>query len=100
VCFFFIMLSYWGYIVPFTKVLVIYHNWIHPSIILPYLLSPFLEQFQQVSFFHFHTWAHNIPTTFTSYTLSLYPPPPTGTSFPDRTWFTFLFSIFKEDIFV
>jgi hypothetical protein len=26
------------------------------------LLPPFLEQFQQVSFFHFHTWVHNIST--------------------------------------
>jgi hypothetical protein len=25
---------------------------------------PFLEQFQQVSFFHFHTWEHNISTIF------------------------------------
>jgi hypothetical protein len=37
------------------------------SIILLYPLSlpPFLGQFEQASFFHFHTWLHNIPTIFT-----------------------------------
>jgi hypothetical protein len=28
-------------------------------------ISPFLEQFQQVSLFHFHIWVNNISTTFT-----------------------------------
>jgi hypothetical protein len=48
----------WGNIVAFTKVLTISHSWIPPSITLLYpLFRPFLEYFQQVSFFHFHPWA-------------------------------------------
>jgi hypothetical protein len=34
------------------------------SIILLFPSPLFLEQFQHVSFFHFHTWVHNISTTF------------------------------------
>jgi hypothetical protein len=57
----------WGYIVTFTKVLTILSqlNSFTPFIILPYFsfsLPPFLEQ---VSFFYFHTWVHNIFTIFT-----------------------------------
>jgi hypothetical protein len=51
-----------------------------PSIILLISLPPFLGSFQQVSIFHFHTWVRNISTTFTLYTLSSYPPHPTGTN--------------------
>jgi hypothetical protein len=36
--------------VTFTKVLTIYHSWVHPSIILIFLPSPFPEQFQQIYF--------------------------------------------------
>jgi hypothetical protein len=44
------------------------------------ILPPFLEEFQQVSLFHFHTWLPNISTTFTPYTPSFYLPPPTCTN--------------------
>jgi hypothetical protein len=60
------------------------------------LLSPFLEEFQQVSFFHFHTCVHNFSTIFTSYTLSLYPTLSSGYQPADRTCFTFLSSIFER----
>jgi hypothetical protein len=36
---------------------------LHHSPLSP--LPPFLEQFQQVSFFHFHIWVQNIFTIFT-----------------------------------
>jgi hypothetical protein len=66
-----------------------YISWIHPSIILLYPPSPFLEEFQQISFFHFHTWVHNISTIYT-----LLHPFPISSPFPlvpllDRTCFTF-----------
>jgi hypothetical protein len=64
--FFIMSLLYWGYTVTFTKVLTIYHNWIYSLHHSPLsLLPPFLEQFQQVLFFHFHIWVHDISTTFT-----------------------------------
>jgi hypothetical protein len=61
---------------------------------------PFLEYFQQVSFFHLHTCVHSICTIFTF----LYPfptssPLPMGTdptSAPDRTCSTLLFSNFVK----
>jgi hypothetical protein len=47
-----------------------------PSIILLYFPHPeFLEQFQQVSFFHLHTCVHSICTMFTLQHLSLHIPP-------------------------
>jgi hypothetical protein len=53
-----------------------------PSIIFLYPpLSSLLEQFQQVSFFHFHSWVHTISTTFTilhPFLISF--PPATGAS--------------------
>jgi hypothetical protein len=88
-----------GNIVTFIKVLSIYHSWFKVLIIL---LCTLLEQFQQVSFFHFHIWVRNVSTTFTSYTLSLYPPPSHRYQPPDRTVYlpvlhfwkkTFLFKI-------
>jgi hypothetical protein len=58
----------WGYIVTFTKVLTIYQiccTWIHPLNYSPLSsLPPFLEEFQQVSFFHLHTCVHSICTIF------------------------------------
>jgi hypothetical protein len=66
---FFLLLSCWGYIVTFSKVLTmyqIYHSWIQPLYHSP--LSPltlFLEYFQQVSLFHLHTCVHSIRTIFT-----------------------------------
>jgi hypothetical protein len=50
--------------------------------------------------FHFHTWVHNISTTLTFYTLSLYPPPSHWYQHPERTCFTFLFSIFGKNVFL
>jgi hypothetical protein len=61
-----------------TKVLTIYHTWIHPFIILLYPPSPILGI---VSIFSFHTWMYNISTIFTF--LHPFPyvlPPPTCTS--------------------
>jgi hypothetical protein len=51
-----------------------------PPIILLYPSPPIPGIFQQVSFFHFQTRAHNIPTIFTPYTLSLVLHLPTGTN--------------------
>jgi hypothetical protein len=81
---FIIILWHWEYIMTFTKVLIIYHTWSFSFI----PLSPFLEQFQQVLFFHFHTWIHNISTIFTFLL-----PFPRSSSLPlvqtlDRTCFT------------
>jgi hypothetical protein len=90
-----ILLLYWGYIVTFTKVLTIYHSWIHPSIILLILYS--WNSFNRSHFSIFILFSP--PSPF--YTLSLYPPLPTGTNPPDRTCYTFLFSVSeKKDIFV
>jgi hypothetical protein len=56
------------------------------------LLPPFLK-FQQVSFFHFHTWVHNISTIFTLLQPFLTSSPPHHWCQPsDRTSFSFLFS--------
>jgi hypothetical protein len=52
-----------GYIVTFTYVLTIYLR-LTLSIFLPCPLPPFIEQFQQVSFY-FHTWIQNTDTVFT-----------------------------------
>jgi hypothetical protein len=50
-----------GYIVTLTKFLTMYHSWIYSLHHSPSSsLIPFLEEFQQVSFFHFHTFLHNI----------------------------------------
>jgi hypothetical protein len=38
-----ILLLYWEYIVAFTKVLIIYNSWIHPSSFCLNSLFPFLE---------------------------------------------------------
>jgi hypothetical protein len=45
------------------------------TIILGNLKPAFLEQFQQVSFFHFHSRVHNIPPHSPSRSLSSHPPP-------------------------
>jgi hypothetical protein len=60
-----ILLLYWGKIVTFTKVLTLHHSWIHPLLSFSFIpLPPFLEWFQHILFFHFHTWIHNISTIF------------------------------------
>jgi hypothetical protein len=60
-------------------------------------LPPFLEQFQQVSFFHLHTCVHNISIIFTLLYLFLISYPlQTGTNPPDRTYFAFLFCFWKK----
>jgi hypothetical protein len=64
--------------VTFTKVLTIYHGWIHPSIILLYL--PFGDSFSRP---HFSIYIHEyiiFPLYAHSYTILLYPPPSTGTN--------------------
>jgi hypothetical protein len=63
---FFIIVLGVGYTVAFTKVLTIYqicHTWIHTLHHSP-TSPPFLEWFQQVSFFHLQTCAHSIFTIF------------------------------------
>jgi hypothetical protein len=52
-----------GYIVTFIKVFTYILVRSTPFFLL-YLLS-FLEQFQQVSLFHFHTWIHSTSTILT-----------------------------------
>jgi hypothetical protein len=66
------------------------------SIILLYPPSPFLEYFQYTSFFHFHTWIHNISTIFTVLLRVLISSPLPLVPTPDRTCFTFLLSIFEK----
>jgi hypothetical protein len=90
---YFVVLLSCGYIVTFTK----YPSHIHPlhhSPLSPFL--PFTEQFQQVSFFHFHIRVHNIPPYSPSYTLSLCPPLSHRYQPPDRTCFAFLTSVFEN----
>jgi hypothetical protein len=57
--YFIFLLAYYyctaGYFVTFIAVFTIYLRVTSPSIILLYLPPPFLEYFQQVSLFHFHT---------------------------------------------
>jgi hypothetical protein len=60
-----------------------------------------LEQFQQVSFFHLHTWVHSTCTIFTL--LHPFPtssPRPLVPTPPGRTCFTLLFSNFVEEKYV
>jgi hypothetical protein len=66
----------WGSIVTFTKVDRIYHSWIYP--LHHSSLSPCPHSTGII--FPFSYMRHNISTIFTSYTLSLCPPPPTGTN--------------------
>jgi hypothetical protein len=65
-----------------------------PSIILPVPPLPFLEKFQQISFFYLHIWIQN---TFTTYTLpSPFPcaqPPPIGTCPWKKIYFSLLLLI-------
>jgi hypothetical protein len=91
-----VLLLYRWYIVTFTKVLPIYLYQIHSHsspLSLSSTPSPkaFLEQFQQLLFFNFHTWVHKISTIFTLllYTPHLYQP-------PGRTCFTSLSLIFEK----
>jgi hypothetical protein len=58
-----ILWLYQGYIVTFTKVLTVYLRLIFP-ICLFILPPPFLEQFQWMSLFHFHTWIYSTSTMF------------------------------------
>jgi hypothetical protein len=88
-CFFplFWLLLYWRHIVTFTKILTIYHSWIHP----PPLFS----------FISLHPIAGIVTTGLIfpfsySYTLSLYPHPSHCCQPPDRICSTFLFSVLKE----
>jgi hypothetical protein len=60
-----------------------------PSIILPLPLSPFLEQFQQVSFFCFHIWIQNTCTILTLIHFLL-PIPSHWYSIPEKFYFTLL----------
>jgi hypothetical protein len=69
------------------------------SVILLYLLSSIPGTVSAGLIFPFSYMRRNIPTIFSSYTLSLYPPPPTGTIPKDRTCFAFLFSNFEKQTF-
>jgi hypothetical protein len=59
-----ILLLYWEYIVTFTKVLIVYHSWIHPPIILLYP-PPHSWSSLDRSLLHFHARVHDPSTTFT-----------------------------------
>jgi hypothetical protein len=87
-----LLLLYWGYIVTFTKVHIIYHSWIHLLHHPPLsLLPPFLEWFNRA---HFSIYIHVIFTPHSpSNTCSLYPP--TGINLLHRTCFALLFSVFE-----
>jgi hypothetical protein len=94
-----ISLLYWWHIVTFTKVLTIYHSWIHPPHHSPLFSSP--HSWNSFSRSHFSIFIHEyviFPPHSPSYTLSLFPyiPPPAGTNLPDGTCFTFLFFVFEK----
>jgi hypothetical protein len=90
-----ILLLYWGYIVTFTKVLTIYHSWIRTLHYSP--LSPAPHSWYSFNRSRFSVFIHeNIFLPYSpSYTLSLYTVP-AGTNPPERTCFTFLFSVFEK----
>jgi hypothetical protein len=61
-----------GYIVRFIYVFKTYLVGF-PPIVIPLPPSPFLQQFQQVSFFCFHIWIQNKSTMYTFISLFLVP---------------------------
>jgi hypothetical protein len=63
--FIFIILLHWGYIVTFTKVLTIYHSWIHSSTILLYLPPSILRIVSTGLIFPFSYMSALYSTTFT-----------------------------------
>jgi hypothetical protein len=93
----------WGYIVASANVVTVYqlyHIWIHPF--HHYSLSPsprFMEEFQQVSFFHLHACVHIFAPYSLSYPLSP-PPSPSHWCQPSslgRTCSALLVSDFAEE---
>jgi hypothetical protein len=87
-----------GYIVAFTNVFTIYHNWIHPLYHSPLFLLP--HSWNSFSIFHFSICIH-VYTVFVpyspSYTISPFPPPPTGTDSHPRTYSALLLSDFVKE---
>jgi hypothetical protein len=70
-----------GCIVAFTKVLKIYHSWIHSLHHSPLSLLPY--SWKSFNRFHFSIFIHEyliFPPYSASNTFSLYPPPPTDTN--------------------
>jgi hypothetical protein len=70
------LLLCWGYIVTFTKVLIIYHSWIYPFHHSP--LFPLPHSWNSFNRFHFSVYIHvyTILTPYSaSYTLSPHPHP-------------------------
>jgi hypothetical protein len=63
-------------------------------------LSAFLEQFQQVPLFYFHTWIQNTPTVVTLLHPLCLPLPSHRYPLPDRTRFSFLSFIFYKGILI
>jgi hypothetical protein len=93
----------WVYIVASANVVTVYqlyHIWIHPF--HRYSLSPsprFMEEFQQVSFFHLHACVHSFAPYSLSYPLSP-PPSPSHWCQPSslgRTCSALLVSDFAEE---
>jgi hypothetical protein len=90
----FLLLLYWGHIVTFTKVLIIYHSWIYPLHHSPLSPLPIPGTVSTGLIFPFsymlYTYVHHIhpPTPF-PYIL----PPPTGTN-PRQD--LFFFSVIKK----
>jgi hypothetical protein len=92
------LLLFWGYIVAFTNVLAIYHNWIHPFYHFPLFLLP--HSWNSVSRFYFsiciHAYTAFVPYSL-SYTISPPPPSPTGTDSHPRTYSALLLSDFVKE---
>jgi hypothetical protein len=66
-------LLHWGYILTLTKVLSLYHSWIHPSIILLYLPSPIPGIVSTGPIFSIYIHVYIVfPSYSPSYTHSLY----------------------------
>jgi hypothetical protein len=89
---------YWGYLVTFTKVLTIYHSWIHLLHHSPFLETipiPGIVSIGLIFFIFIHEYII-FSLYLPSYTLPLYPLPSHWYQLSERTCFTFMFSIFQK----
>jgi hypothetical protein len=89
-----VLLLYWGYIVSFTKLISIYHRWIHPSSSFIFPSHNSLNSFNRS---HFSIFVHVyiiFPLHSVTYTFPYIPSPPTGTN--PQAGLTFMFPIFEK----
>jgi hypothetical protein len=84
-----------GYLQNFLQYIIV--EFTSPS--LSFSSPPFLEYFQQVSFFHLYTWTY-IATKFSLVHPFLISPPTQVPTSPNRNYFVFLFSVFERKAFL